>query len=273
LRKAGLLHDSNHTTGYPSAGRAGGLGFEIVGLGVNDYRAANDRFRPFETQNVIGYFDPGQAVLVGFDVTKITNVAHLGFWTGVGHIGWIEVAARGIRVRGAAVPVFVNMKCMGSRRQAFDIYGDSNSLVAIFGEMDDPPHLTTLGRVHNGGCLFNLDFGGFAGASHQGHAQNQGGKQRTFDDSSHVLLLFVCEMIPVKINHYFRLSKWGDEPNQARQSPVNRARQRYKKKRINGSRGLNRDPRRGENRIFELNRIKKCVTCVYQKPIEYDMGI
>jgi hypothetical protein len=69
------------------------LAFEIVGLGVNDYRTANDRFRPFQAQDVIGYIEPGHTVFVGFEVTEVANMMHLGFRTTVGHISRIEVAA------------------------------------------------------------------------------------------------------------------------------------------------------------------------------------
>jgi len=83
------------------------LGFEIVGLGVNYYRAANDRFWSPEADHIVGHFESGQAVLVGFEITKIASVAFFGFGTRMGHIGGIEVAARGIGFGGGAVSEFM----------------------------------------------------------------------------------------------------------------------------------------------------------------------
>jgi hypothetical protein len=83
------------------------LGFEIVGLGVNYYRAANDRFGSLEADDIVGHFQSGQAVLVGFKITKIANVAVFRFGTRMGHIGGIEVASCGIGFRGGAVSEFM----------------------------------------------------------------------------------------------------------------------------------------------------------------------
>ena len=88
---------------------------------MNDYRTANDRFRPFEADNIVGHFELGHAVLVGFEIAKIAKVAFFGFRSCRGASGGIEMAACGIGVRGAAVPEFMNVKSVRTRRQTFDI--------------------------------------------------------------------------------------------------------------------------------------------------------
>ena len=90
-------------------------------------------FGPSRLNNVIGHFESGQAVLVGFEIAEIANVAFFGFGTGVGHISGIEVAACGIGVGGAAVSELMNVKSVRTWRQALDVCGDSNP-VAVFGE-------------------------------------------------------------------------------------------------------------------------------------------
>ena len=72
-------------------------------MGVNDYRTANDRFGSFEADNIVGHFESGQAVLVGFEITKIAKVAFFGCRSRMWHIIGIEVAPCGIGIGGGAV--------------------------------------------------------------------------------------------------------------------------------------------------------------------------
>ena len=63
--RVGSLGDADDPAGDAAAGVAGGLGFEVVGLLVDDEAAADDRGRAFEAELSIDRVVGGMALVVG----------------------------------------------------------------------------------------------------------------------------------------------------------------------------------------------------------------
>src|SRR5262245_59690022 len=77
LRRRGV-HDGDHAAADAAAGVAGGLGLLVVGLGVEDQPAAEDRVLAVQRNQLVGKLKGGRAALVGLDVAQVADVSLVG---------------------------------------------------------------------------------------------------------------------------------------------------------------------------------------------------
>ena len=134
----------------------GGLRLEVVRLGVDDDRAADDRVWAAERDHLVDALVRGLAGRVGFDVAEVADVALGAVGAAVRHAGRVEVAAGALAVGHRAVAEFVNVEAMFAGRQAGELGHDFNAAV-LLGEHDFALHLAVAEGVDHANGL--RDFG------------------------------------------------------------------------------------------------------------------
>jgi hypothetical protein len=147
------FRDSDNAAGQASTGVACGLGFQVIGLGVNNQAVTDDCAVAVQFRHRINVFEISDSALIGFDISHIAGVALGGVGSSVGRAGRIEMAARGRAVLRAAIAEFMDMEAMLARSKAFNARRDFDAGASL-GEGHHAADIVTFGRnEHSGGSL------------------------------------------------------------------------------------------------------------------------
>src|SRR5262245_38457076 len=134
LRRRGVP-DGDHTAADAAARVAGGLGLLVVGLGVHDQPAAEDRVLAVQRNQLVGEVEDRRAARIGLDVAQVADVPLVSLTPAVRLVLGVEVAAGGQAVLARQVAELVDVEAVQSGRQAGDFALDCY-LVALLGEVD-----------------------------------------------------------------------------------------------------------------------------------------
>src|SRR5579883_593934 len=128
--------DAHDAAGDAVAGISGRLALQIVGLGVNNDGAANDRARTTQGDLLIPHVDHGNPSAVGGDVAEVADVTLRVLRAAVLLLVGIEMPAVTLRIAGGAIAELVDVESMLAGLESADLATDLDALVR-HGEADD----------------------------------------------------------------------------------------------------------------------------------------
>ena len=142
------LRDPDYAARHARTSGAGGLGPRIVGPGMYDDGAADDRVRAFEGEQAVHARGAGRTRRIGVEVPQVTDMSFVREWIAVRHILRVEVSAGRRSVRSAAVSQLMDVKSMLAGSQATHLRGHLDFLRHL-SEPDDTVGFVATRRVQN----------------------------------------------------------------------------------------------------------------------------
>jgi hypothetical protein len=135
----------NNSAGQARSRCTGRISLQIVYLGMDHDRFADDGLIAAQLQQAVNPVITGSAVGAGLDVAEIAYMALPGgsVWTAMATAIGVEMAAGGTGIGGAAITEFMDVKAMQRLRQALQVGFDPHPSIH-FGKGDLTRNLTLL---------------------------------------------------------------------------------------------------------------------------------
>ena len=146
------LGNPDHAAGHAPARVACWLGFEIIRFLMNDNGTPDDRPLVIcQRDMVIDIVQFCRAGSVCFDVAHVTDMPRGRIRARMRLLGWIEMAAGGVRILGAAIAEFMNVKTMFTRSEPGDVRLDADA-IGFFSKCHGAGDFVARGRMkHSNG--------------------------------------------------------------------------------------------------------------------------